>query len=82
MFRKTLVAVVAAALVSTAALTPASAGGHHMHGLGFALGALGFIAATAAATNAADTSCLQLQTVVTPRGHYKTIIVNVCDQDQ
>jgi hypothetical protein len=82
MFRKALVTIAAAALLSTAALSPASAKpwgnfGHH-GGLGFALGALGFMAATAAAT--APASCLQEQYVQTPRGYYKRVIVNVCDQ--
>jgi len=82
MFRKTFVAVVAAALVSAAALSPASAKpwgfGHH-GGLGFAIGALGIMAATAAATAATAPSCLQEQFVQTPRGYYKKVIVNVCE---
>jgi hypothetical protein len=83
MFRKTIVAVAAAALVSAAALSPASAKpffGHH-GGLGFAIGALGFMAGAAAATAASTpTSCLQEQYWQTPRGYYKKVIVNVCDQ--
>jgi len=84
MLRKTIVAVAAAALVSAAALSSASAKpwgfGHH-GGLGFAIGALGFMAATAAA-NSANTNCLQEQFVQTPHGYYRKVIVNVCDQDQ
>jgi hypothetical protein len=79
MFRKTITAVIAAALVSAAALTPASAKpwgwGHHGFGLGLGIATLGFMAATAAAT---QPSCLQEQFVQTPRGYYKRVIVNVC----
>ena len=80
MFRKTIVAVAAAALVSTAALSPASAKpwGWGHHGFGFGIGALGFMAATAAVTAATAPSCLQEQFVQTPRGYYKRVIVNVC----
>lgn len=49
-------------------------------GLGFAIGALTFMAATAAANSAAYSSCLQEEFVQTPRGYYKKVIVNVCDQ--
>jgi hypothetical protein len=83
MFRKTIVTVAAAALLSAAALSPASAKpwGNHHGGLGLAFGALGLFAATAAATAAtAPASCLQEQFVPTPRGYYKRVIVNVCDQ--
>jgi 4-hydroxybenzoate polyprenyltransferase len=81
MFRKTVVAVIAAALVSSAALSPASAkpwGHWGHHGLGFAFGALGFLAATAAASSAAYTSCLQEQYAPTRHG-YKRVLVDVCD---
>jgi hypothetical protein len=86
MFRKTIVAIAAAAVLSTAALAPTVAsakggfggggfggGGHHgfgMHGFGFALGAIG----AAAATN-----CWQYQVVQTPSGYYKRVLVNVCE---
>jgi len=81
MFRKTLVALTAAALVTAASLSPASAHswgwGHHGYGIGF--GALGFLAATAAVSAATAPSCLQERFVQTPRGYYKRVIVNVCE---
>ena len=80
MFRKAIVTVAAAALLSAAAFSPASAKpwGNHHGGLGLAFGALGLFAATAAAT--APVSCLQEQYLPTPHGYYKRVIVNVCDQ--
>jgi hypothetical protein len=83
MFRKTIVAVTAAALLSAAAIVPASAkpmwGGwgwhHHGFGLGFGIAA---IAATAAIAASQPSSCLQEQFVQTPRGYLKRVYVNVC----
>ena len=80
MFRKIILAVAATAVIAGASLTPASA---HPHGFGwggFGLG-LGLIGASIAAQNyyAGYDSCYQYQTVVTPRGHLRRILLNVCD---
>jgi hypothetical protein len=80
MFRKTILAVAATAVIAVASLTPASAHPHGFGwgGLGFGLGMLG---ASIAASNYYDRydSCYQYQTVVTPRGHLRRMLVNVCD---
>jgi hypothetical protein len=83
MFRKTVVAVTAAALLGTAALTPAFAkpmgggwGWHHFGGIGLGLGIAAGIAAAAAASQPA--SCVQVQYVQTPQGYLKPVYVNVC----
>jgi hypothetical protein len=84
MLRKTLVAATAAAVLGVAALAPTSAlaGPHGFHGgfhgfhgghgfgIGFGIATLGV--ATYAAT------CWQDQLVLTPRGYYKHVLVNVC----
>lgn len=81
MFRKTLVAATAAAVLGMAALAPTAASakgfggfhgfhGGHGFGIGFGLATLGV------ATHAA--SCWQDQLVLTPRGYYKHVLVNVC----
>ncbi len=81
MFRKTILAVAATAVIGAASLTPASAHEHHgfgFGGLGFGLGVLG---ASIAASNyyAVNDGCWQYQTYVTPRGHLRRVLVNVCD---
>ena len=81
MFRKTILAVAATAVIGVAALTPASAHEHHgfgWGGIGFGLGLLG---ASIAASNyyAVNESCYRYQTFVTPRGHLRRMLVNVCD---
>jgi hypothetical protein len=80
MFRKTILAVAATAVIAVASLTPASAHGHHgfgWGGIGFGIGLLGASIATSAYT--ADQSCWQYRTIQTPRGYYKTVLVNVCE---
>ena len=77
MFRKTILAVAATAVIGVASLTPASAHGHHGFGWGgFGLGLLG--ASIAASNYATVDSCWQYQTFQTPRGYYKRVLVNVC----
>jgi hypothetical protein len=80
MIRKTILAVAATAVIAVASMTPASA--HHFHGFGwggFGLG-VGLLGASIAASNYATyDSCWQYQTVQTPRGYYKRVLVNVCD---
>jgi hypothetical protein len=81
MFRKTILAVAATAVIAAASLTPASAHEHHgfgFGGIGFGLGMLG---ASIAASNYYGNydSCYQYQTFVTPRGHVRRMLVNVCD---
>ena len=80
MFRKTILAVAATALIGAASLTPASAHGfgfgHGFGGIGFGLGMLG--AAAAASAYTVDNSCWQYQMIPTPRGYYKRVLVNVC----
>ena len=82
MFRKTILAVAATAVVAVASLTPASAHEHHgfgWGGFGFGVG-VGLLGATIAASTYADyQSCWRYRTVLTPRGYYKTIPVNVCE---
>jgi hypothetical protein len=79
MFRRTILAVAATAVIAGASLTPASAHPHFGWG-GFGLG-LGLIGASIAAQNyySGYDSCYQYQTVVTPRGHLRRMLVNVCD---
>jgi hypothetical protein len=79
MFRKTILAVAATAVIAAASLTPASAHPHFGWG-GFGLG-LGLVGASIAAQNyySGYDSCYQYQTVVTPRGHLRRMLVNVCD---
>ena len=80
MFRKTILAVAATALIGVASLTPASAHGHGFGwgGLGFGLGLVG---ASIAAQNyyAPVDSCYQYRTVLTRHGTYRNILVNVCE---
>ena len=79
MFRKTILAIAATAVIGAASLTPASAHGPHgfgWGGIGFGVGLLG--ASIAASTYAVDQSCWQYQMVQTPRGYDKRILVNVC----
>ena len=82
MIRSTIlaVAVAATAIIGLASLTPASAHGHGFGfgGIGFGFG-LGMLGASIAASNyAADQSCWQYQQIVTPHGHVRTVLVNVC----
>ena len=81
MFRKTIIALAATAVVAAASLTPASAHGWHhgfgWGGVGFGLGLLG-AAAIASQPYAVD-SCWQYQYVQTPRGFYRKVLVNVCE---
>ena len=79
MFRKTILALAATAVIAAASLTPASAHEHHgfgWGGFGFGVGLLG--ASIAASTYAYDQGCWQYQMIQTPRGYYKRILVNVC----
>jgi hypothetical protein len=76
MFRKTILAIAATAVIGAASLTPAAAHGHHGFGF-FGLGLLG--ASIAASAYTADQSCWQYQMVPTPRGHYRRVLVNVCE---
>jgi hypothetical protein len=80
MFRKTILAVAATAVIGAASLTPASAHGfghgHGFGGIGFGLGMLG--ASIAASNYAADQSCWRYQQIVTPHGHVRTVLVNAC----
>jgi hypothetical protein len=79
MFRKTILAIAATAVIGAASLTPASAHGFHhgFGGVGFGLGLLG--ASIAASTYAAEESCWQYRMVQTPRGYYRRVLVNVCE---
>jgi hypothetical protein len=78
MIRNTILAVAATAVIGVASLTPASAHGFG-HGHGFGGIGLGMLGASIAASNyAADQSCWQYQQVVTPHGHVRTVLVNVC----
>ena len=81
MFRKTILAVAATAIIGVASLTPASAHGHGFGwggvGVGFGLGLLG--ASIAASSYYPVQSCYQYQTFVTPRGYLRRTLVNVCD---
>jgi hypothetical protein len=82
MFRKTIFAVAATAVIAVASLTPASAHEHHgfgFGGLGFGLGLLG---ASIAASNYSDyqyQSCWQNQMILTRHGYYRNVLVNVCE---
>lgn len=82
MFRKTVIAIAATAVIGVASLTPASAHGYH-HGFGFGafgfgLGVLG--AAAIANSYAVDTSaCWRTQYVRTRYGYLRPVLVNVCD---
>jgi hypothetical protein len=80
MFRKTILAVAATAVIGAASLTPASA---HPHGFGWGgLGfGLGLVGASIAAQNyyAPVDSCYQYRTVLTRHGTYRNILVNVCE---
>jgi hypothetical protein len=80
MFRKTIIAVAATAVIGAASLTPASA--HHFHGFGWGgigLG-IGLLGASIAASNYATyDSCWQYQMVPTRHGYLRRALVNVCD---
>ena len=81
MFRKTILAIAATAVIGVASLTPASAHGFHhgfgWGGVGFGLGLLG--ASIAASTYApAYDSCWQYRQVVR-HGYVRNILVNVCE---
>jgi hypothetical protein len=80
MFRKTVLAIAATAVIATASLTPASAHGFGWGGLGFGLG-LGMLGASIATSNyyVPPQGCLQYRTVLTRHGFYKNILVNVCE---
>ena len=80
MFRKTILAVAATAVIAAASLTPASAHEHHgfgWGGFGFGVGLLG--ASIAASAYTADQSCWQYRTVLTRHGYPRNILVNVCE---
>ena len=80
MFRKTVLAVAATAVIAAASLTPASAHGWHhgFGGFGFGLGLLG--ASIAASTYApAYDSCWQYRQIVTRHGYVRNVLVNVCE---
>jgi hypothetical protein len=90
MFRKTIVAIAAAAVLSTAALAPSVAsakggfGGGGFGGGGFGgghhgFGMHGFGFALGAIGAAAASDCWQYQLVPTSRGYYKRVLVNTCD---
>ena len=83
MFRKTILAVAATAVIGVASLTPASAHGFGFghHGFGWGGFGLGMIGASIAASNyyAVEQSCWQYQTFVTPRGNLRRTLVNVCN---
>ncbi|HLH95770.1 MAG TPA: hypothetical protein VKW08_11720 [Xanthobacteraceae bacterium] len=83
MFRKSLIAVAATALIATASMTPASAHPHGGHwggfGLGIGLGILGAASIAAATAPAYVDSCWQYQYVQTPHGYLKRVLVNVCE---
>ena len=81
MFRKTILAVAATAVIAAASLTPASA--HHFGfgwgGVGLGIGLLGAsIAASNYATYPAYDSCWQYQPVPTRHGYLHRAWVNVC----
>jgi hypothetical protein len=82
MFRKTIIAVAATAVIGVASLTPASA--HGFHGWGWGWGGvglgIGLLGASIAAQNyyAPVNNCYQYQMVQTPHGYYKRVLVNVC----
>jgi hypothetical protein len=80
MFRRTILAVAATAVIAAASLTPASAHGHHgfgWGGFGFGVGLLG--ASIAASNYAYDQGCWQYRTVLTRHGYPRNILVNVCE---
>jgi hypothetical protein len=82
MFRKTVLAIAATAVIGAASLAPASAHEHHGFGwggvgVGLGLGLLGASMATSAYM--ADEGCWRYRTVLTPRGYYRNILVNVCE---
>jgi hypothetical protein len=80
MFRKIILATVATSVIAATALSPSVASakgfgwGWGAVGLGVGLGVLG----ASMAASAANQSCLQERLVLTPRGYYKRVIVNVC----
>ena len=80
MFRKTILAVAATAVIVGASLSPASAHEHHFGWGGFGFG-LGLLGASIAASNyyaPAYDSCYQYRQVVR-HGYVRTILVNVCE---
>ena len=83
MFRKTILAVAATAVIGVASLTPASA-----HGYGFGWGGVGFGLGLLGASIAASTyapyyynqgSCWQPRQILTRHGYLRTIMVNACE---
>ena len=81
MFRKTVLAVAATAVIAVASLTPASAHEHHGFGFGAVGFGLGLVGASIAAQNyyAPVDSCYQYRTVLTRHGNYRNVLVNVCE---
>ena len=80
MFRKTILAVAATAVIGVASLTPASAHGHHGFGFGWGGFGLGLLGASIAASSYADyQSCWQNRTILTRHGYYRTVLVNICE---
>jgi hypothetical protein len=83
MIRKTVLAVAATAVIAAASISPASAHPHFGWG-GFGLGVgVGLLGASIAASTAPayvypSDGCWQYQTIVTPRGHLRQVLVNVC----
>jgi hypothetical protein len=80
MFRKTIFAVAATAVIAVASLTPASAHEHHGFGWGgFGLGLLGASIAASNYSNYQYQSCWQNRMILTRHGYYKNVLVNVCE---
>jgi hypothetical protein len=80
MFRKTILAVAATAVIAVASLTPASAHEHHGFGWGgFGLGLLGASIAASNYSNYQYQSCWQNRMILTRHGYYKNVLVNVCE---
>jgi hypothetical protein len=82
MFRKTILAVAATAVIAVASLTPASAHEHHgfgFGGFGFGLGLLGASIAASSYEDYRYQSCWQNRMILTRSGYYRNVMVNVCE---